>query len=80
MSPLVEAVAAPQRFTEVQATYLKSKIPEFRKAQTDKSWDDTWANIHGGFIHAWPHGPLTTSEITMGITREDKLIQELKVN
>lgn len=75
----VEATAAPQRFTKPQVTYLRGRIPDYRRAQADKSWDDTWACIHGGFIHEWPQGPLTGVEVAVGVTREDKLIQELKV-
>lgn len=79
---LVEAGATipQQRFTEPQVVYLKTKIPDYRKAQADKTWDDTWAGIHGGFIQEWPQGPLTEREIAAGITREGKLVQELKVN
>lgn len=78
---LMEAAATPHvRFPEPQAAYLKSKIPEYKRAQADKSWDDTWASIHGGFIHEWPQGPLTAAEIAAGVTIEDKLVQELKVN
>lgn len=76
----VGATAAPQRFTEPQNAYLTGRIPDYRRAQVDKSWDDTWANIHGGFIREWPQGPLTAAEVTAGVTREDKLIQELKVS
>lgn len=80
-SPTSERVVAPtKRFSEPQAAYLKSRIPDFRRAQADKSWDETWGNIHGGFVALWPQGPLTAEEITAGITREDKLVRELQVN
>lgn len=77
----VEVVATTprQRFTEPQAVYLKTKIPKYRKAQADKSWNNMWANIHGSFIQDWPQGPLTGVDIAAGITREDKPVQELKV-
>lgn len=76
----VGAPTVPHRFSEPQAAYLKTRIPDFRRAQADKSWDETWANIHGGYVHLWPQGPLTAAEITAGITMEDKLVQEQKVN
>lgn len=77
---LVEAISAPVRFPEAQAVYLRSRIPDYKRSQADKSWDDAWASIHGGFINEWPQGPLTAAEIASGITREAKLIQELRVN
>lgn len=79
---LVQARAAPppHRFTEPQRVYLKGRIPDFRRAQLDKSWDETWASIHGGFVEEWPHGPLTAAQVAAGIGKEDVVLLERKVN
>lgn len=76
----VIATGPPRRWTEDQVLYFKSMVSEFRKAQGDKSWNETWAKIHGGLIEQWSHGPLTAAEVAAGVTRESKLLDEFRVN
>lgn len=62
-----------------QVEFFRKRIPRFREAQVEKTFDEFWTTTWEAFNEKWPLEPLTKKEMKKEVTLAMKKTKALNV-